>query len=152
MNLSEILSVDRIKCHSAVDSKKVALEELAQLLASAEKSFAYMDIFNCLINREKLGSTGLGSGVAIPHGRQNNCDKTYGAFLKLHNGIDFDAIDQKPVDLIFALLVPEDSTDEHLQVLAQLAEKFSHEKLLKDLRSTDDTETIFNILTRDVNV
>jgi len=89
MQLSEILSIDRIDSHSAVDSKKVALEELSQLLATADKSFAYMDIFNCLVNREKLGSTGLGNGVAIPHGRQNNCDKTYGAFLKLNNGINF---------------------------------------------------------------
>jgi len=82
-------------------------------------------IFDSLIGRERLGSTGLGHGVALPHGRFNQSQRAVGAFVKLKKGVDFDAIDRQPVDLVFGLLVPDHYTDEHLKILAYLAEMFS---------------------------
>lgn len=147
MQISEIISLDRILCNKVVESKKAALECLSKMLASVDSSYAYMDIFNSLIAREKLGSTGLGKGVAIPHARLNTTDKTIGAFIQLQNGIDFDAIDHQPVNLIFALIVPEESTEEHLQILAKLAEGFNSKILLEKLRQAKDPETINKLLT-----
>ena len=147
MQISEILSAERILCNIETSSKKSALEELAKLIAGTYPSLTYAEIFSCLITREKLGSTGLGNGVAIPHCRFINSTDTIGAFLQLKEAIDYDAIDQQPVDLIFALLVPENSTDEHLQILATLAKMFSDNSLLARLRVESEPEEIFKILT-----
>jgi nitrogen PTS system EIIA component len=125
MKLSEILSPECIQLDADVTSKKRALESASQLLADTDGTLSPRQVFDCLIAREKLGSTGLGHGVAIPHGRLPGLDKTIGVFLKLPKGVDFDAPDNEPVDLIFALLVPEESTEEHLQVLAKLAGHFN---------------------------
>ncbi|MEE9551918.1 MAG: PTS IIA-like nitrogen regulatory protein PtsN [Gammaproteobacteria bacterium] len=147
MQISEILSAERILCNVETASKKSALEELAKLIANADPSLTYTEIFTCLFAREKLGSTGLGNGIAIPHGRLQHCTKTIAAFLQLREGINYDATDQKPVDLIFALLVPENSTDEHLQILSKLAEMFSDNSLLARLRVESNPERIIKILT-----
>jgi len=147
MQISEILSADRILCNVEISSKKSALEELGKLIAATDPSLTYAEIFSCLITREKLGSTGLGNGVAIPHCRFADSTNTIGAFLQLKEAIDYDAIDQQPVDLIFALLVPENSTDEHLQILSTLAEIFSDNSLLARLRVESKPEEIFKILT-----
>lgn len=125
MKLSEILSPECVQLDADVTSKKRALETASQLLADIDDTLSPRQVFDCLIAREKLGSTGLGHGVAIPHGRLPGLDKTIGVFLKLPKGVDFDAPDNEPVDLIFALLVPEESTEEHLQVLAKLAGHFN---------------------------
>jgi PTS system nitrogen regulatory IIA component len=119
MKLSEILSPDCIRLDSEASSKKRVLEIASQLLADTDKSLSQREVFDCLIAREKLGSTGLGQGVAIPHGRVAGLDRTIGVFLRLPGGVDFDAPDGAPVDLVFALLVPKESTEEHLQVLAR---------------------------------
>jgi len=124
MKLSEILSPDCIRLDSDATSKKRALEFASQLLADKDEGLSPREVFDCLIAREKLGSTGLGQGVAIPHGRIAGLDKTIGVFLRLPRGVDFDAPDNEPVDLVFALLVPEESTEEHLQVLASIASYF----------------------------
>ncbi len=147
MQISEILSEERILCNVDTASKKSALEELAKLIANADPSLTYTEIFTCLIAREKLGSTGLGNGIAIPHGRLQHSTKTIAAFLQLRHGIDYDAADQKPVDLIFALLVPENSTDEHLQILSKLAEMFSDNSLLSRLRVEYSPARIIKLLT-----
>jgi PTS system nitrogen regulatory IIA component len=127
MKLSEILTPDRIRLDSDATSKKRALESASQLLANCDEKLSPRQVFDCLIAREKLGSTGLGHGVAIPHGRLAGLDKTIGVFLRVPRGVDFDAPDSEPVDLIFALLVPEESTEEHLQVLANIATYFDSE-------------------------
>jgi len=127
MKLSEILSPDCIRFDADATSKKRVLESASQLLADTDETLSRRQVFDCLFAREKLGSTGLGHGVAIPHGRLPGLDKTIGVFLKLPKGVDFDAPDNEPVDLIFALLVPEESTDEHLQVLAKIAGYFNSE-------------------------
>ncbi len=128
-------------------SKKTALEELSKLLANKDTTLSYIEVLDCLLAREKLGSTGLGNGIAIPHGRLKGGKKTIAAFMQLQYGIEYDAVDQAPVDLLFALLVPEDSTDEHLQILSHLAEMFSVTETLERLRSGSTTDGIFKILT-----
>ncbi len=141
MKLSEILSPDCIRLDVDATSKKRVLELASQLLAGTDESLSRRGVFDCLIAREKLGSTGLGHGVAIPHGRFAGLDKTVGVFLRTQKGVDFDAPDKEPVDLVFALLVPEESTEEHLQVLASIASYFNSGRSRDALRveiSTDE--------------
>ena len=125
----------------------MTLEELSKLLAAKDTSLSYIEVFDCLVAREKLGSTGLGNGIAIPHGRLKGGKKTIAAFMQLQHGIEYDAVDEAPVDLLFALLVPEDSTDEHLQTLSHLAEMFSNTETLEQLRSGTTADRIYKILT-----
>lgn len=146
MQVTDLLSVERIDCQSEAPSKKRALEKLSNLIASGQNGLSETEIFDSLISRERLGSTGLGHGVAIPHGRVKNAEQTIGAFIKLSQGIDFDAIDQQPVQLLFALLVPENSTDEHLQLLAQLAKMFSDDNLQQKLTAANDSREIFELI------
>lgn len=134
MKLSEILTPNCIRLDADATSKKRVLESASQLLAQADESLSPRQVFDCLFAREKLGSTGLGHGVAIPHGRLAGLDKTIGVFLRLPKGVDFDAPDNEPVDLVFALLVPEESTDEHLQVLADIAGYFNSKESRDALR------------------
>jgi nitrogen PTS system EIIA component len=148
MHLSKILSPDRISCKPAITSKKSALEEMSRLIASSDPSLTYMEIFDCLNARERLGSTGLGNGIAIPHGRYQHIKEPTAAFIQLNNGIDFDAVDQKPVDLLFGLLVPIESNDEHLQILSGLAEMCCDKNLLVQLRSASSPEILYELLTR----
>ena len=148
MQISDILSPQRIICNADSTSKKTTLEILSSLLASADSKLSQTDVFDCLLSRERLGSTGLGHGIALPHGRLKNGTKTLAAFIKLENGIDFDSIDHQPVDLLFALLVPENSTEEHLQFLARLAEMFSNKELLNKLRTEASIKNIYKLLTQ----
>jgi PTS system nitrogen regulatory IIA component len=140
------LSLERVACDAQAASKKRVLEQLSALIADGQAALTETEIFDSLIARERLGSTGLGHGVAIPHGRVKNSDKTIGAFIKLQQGIDFDAVDNRPVDLLFALLVPEESTDEHLQLLARLAEMFSDQAFVEQLRSANSTEQVYAMI------
>jgi len=147
MQISEILSMDRICCDTSGASKKAVLETLASLIANGSSDLTQSEVFNSLLTRERLGSTGLGHGVALPHGRLNHVNKTLGAFIRLQQPVDYDAIDAQPVDILFALLVPQESTDEHLQILSRLAEKFSDASLLNQLRTENSTDAIFDLLT-----
>ena len=147
MELRDIIDPDRIAYDVDVSSKKRALETVSDILArGGEENLASQDVCESLIAREKLGSTGIGCGVAIPHGRLKNTDKTLAAFIKLHKGVDYDAIDNQAVDLIFALLVPENSTEEHLQILAQIAEMFSNEEFRNKLRQADNPQALWSLL------
>jgi nitrogen PTS system EIIA component len=147
MNISDILSPDCVFPDMDCHSKKDALDTLAKTIANSDNSTSQTEVFDCLIARERLGSTGLGNGVAIPHGRLKHGNKTIAAFIQLDNGIDYDAVDKAPVDLLFALIVPEDSTEEHLQTLATLAEKFSDTATLNKLRQSNSSTEIYSILT-----
>ena len=147
MHISEILTSDRILCNVALSSKKAVLETLSGLIAGTGSGLTGQEVFNSLLSRERLGGTGLGNGIALPHGRLKNGPSTIAAFIKLKQGVDYDAIDHQPVDLIFALLVPEQSTEEHLQVLAQLAEMFNKPEFLARLRREESNEAIYNLLT-----
>ncbi|HEX4871496.1 MAG TPA: PTS IIA-like nitrogen regulatory protein PtsN [Nevskiaceae bacterium] len=134
MKLTEILSADRVVSGLSVTSKKKALEELAGLLAKGAPGLAATEVFNALTGREKLGSTGLGHGVAIPHGRMSGVDGSVGAFMRLKHPVDYDAHDGNPVDLVFGLLVPQAATEAHLKHLAAIAEMFSDDAFCAQLR------------------
>ena len=146
MNINQLIAPDRVICLSDISSKKRILETLSQLLAQGAVGLDPAEIFNRLIERERLGSTGLGHGVALPHGRLGNNDTTIGAFVKLDEGVDFDSPDQQPADLLFALLVPEDHTDEHLQILATLASMFSDTDFCATLRGCKTDEDLYKYL------
>lgn len=146
MQISEILSPERICFNSTGTSKKAALETLASLIAKGNPGLSAQEVFDSLLARERLGSTGLGKGVAIPHGRINDDNKTLGAFVRMQTPVDYDAIDKQPVDIMFALLVPRESTEEHLQILSRLAEKFSNAELLNKLRTEKSTDAVFDLL------
>lgn len=147
MQISEILTKERMLCHVQANSKKRVLEYFSKLLAQETSTLTSHEIFNCLLVRERLGSTALGKGVAIPHARVAQSNVTLAAFLQLEKGIDFDGPDKQPVDLLFALMVPENSTEEHLKILAQLANMFSEEEFREKLRKTQDCNEKFNLLT-----
>lgn len=147
MNISDIIIPERVACDISASSKKRVLETIADMIGSSTNdSLVPQDVVDSLIARERLGSTGIGYGVAIPHGRLKDTDKAIAAFVQLHEGIDFDAADNQHVDLLFALLVPENSTEEHLQLLAQLAEMFSDEQFRSELRASKDRTAIYNLL------
>ena len=146
MNITDLLEPERIICCSEAGSKKRLLESLAARLAEITSQTTKNDIFDALVNREKLGSTGLGKGVAIPHGRMASLTAPACAFIKLDNPVEFDASDGQPVDLVFALLVPEDSTEEHLQVLSTIAEIFSNPAICAALRDCDTGRCILEQL------
>jgi len=145
MQLSDLLNEDRIAFDVDAHSKKRALEVLSQLLAKDQQYTTADDIVDSLLSRERLGSTGIGFGVAIPHGRVKNTQQASAAFIRLTEGIDFDAIDNEPVDLLFALLVPEESTDEHLEILSMLATLFSEPGFRDSIRSTESAEKIYSL-------
>jgi PTS system nitrogen regulatory IIA component len=147
MNISEILSPDCVFADVDCHSKKDALDTLAKTIANSDNSISQTEVFDCLIARERLGSTGLGKGIAIPHGRLKQGKKTLAAFIQLDEAVDYDAVDKAPVDLLFALIVPEDSTEEHLQTLAKLAEKFSDTDTIRKLRRSNTATEIYSILT-----
>lgn len=146
MNISDILTVERVATGVEATSKKRILHRLAELLATGQEDFRELEAFDCLYEREMLGTTGIGKGVALPHGRHKRGESTVGAFIKLAGEVDFDAIDDQPVDLLFGLLVPATASQEHLDVLARLAETFRDAGLRERLRAEDDPAAIHRLL------
>ncbi|MBR2252129.1 MAG: PTS IIA-like nitrogen regulatory protein PtsN [Neisseriaceae bacterium] len=143
-----MLSADSVLLDVEVASKKRLLEEIAQF-ANERYGMDKNSVFDCLFAREKLGSTGLGHGVAIPHGRLGGMiSDTVAVFLRLAEPVDFDSPDEKPVSLVFALLVPENATGKHLEVLSHLADVFSSKTAREGLLMAQDAETVLNILTK----
>jgi len=155
MNLDTLISSNAVITNQAIKSKKRALEIIAEQLAveadkanpDSEQDINPLTIFHLLTNREKLGSTSMGHGVALPHIRTNLTEHAVGAFLKLQEGIDFDSPDKQPTDLIFSLMVPEHYTDEHLKILASLAGLFSDESFCAKLRDSTNADDIYEHLT-----
>lgn len=146
MQITDLLVPQRIACHARSASKKRTFELLSELLASAQPGPDAHEIFDSLVARERLGGTGLGHGVALPHGRLKGAQRPMGAFVQLADGVDFDALDKQPVDILFALLVPENCTEEHLQILALLAQMFSDKNLRAELRAADSSEALYELL------
>lgn len=146
MNVMDLLETSRIATGVAGTSKKRALEALSELLSEGLDTLPATQVFSKLIARERLGSTGLGHGVAIPHARVEDLQEARGALIHLSDPVDFEALDQQPVDLLFALLVPEHFTDEHLQILASLADMFSDQALCQSLRDAADADALAAIL------
>jgi PTS system nitrogen regulatory IIA component len=146
MIVSDLLSPDRILASAHATSKKRLLELISAALAGTTDTAASREIFESLIAREHLGSTGLGNGVAIPHGRISGNDGVQAVFVRLVRPLAYDAIDGKPVDLLFALAVPEHCTGDHLKLLSHIAELFSDEQLLDKLRNASDGGELLQLL------
>ena len=146
MKLAEILSGGRVASGVAVTSKKRALEEIAKLLAQGTPSVSHTDILNSLASREKLGSTGLGHGVAIPHGRMAGISASVGAFVRLKHPVDYETHDGQPVDLVFLLLAPEGAGADHLKALARIARLLRDQDVAKKLRASRDAQAIYSVL------
>lgn len=142
----KFISIERIGCQLDIGSKKRVLQQMGDLLASSSPDLAADSIFERLLERERLGSTGLGHGVALPHARTPEVESATGAFIQLKSAVDFDAIDDRPVDLAFALLVPQEATEEHLQLLAKLAAMFSNELLCEHLRNASEPQAMLELV------
>jgi PTS system nitrogen regulatory IIA component len=140
------IAPERIAKGLEIASKKRLLEALAELLAADAPGLSPELVFERLLERERLGSTGLGHGVALPHARMQDLDEAIGAFIQLREGVDFDAVDDQPVDLAFAMLVPESASEVHLQLLSQLAAMFDDSGLRSQLRRARDRETVLRLI------
>jgi len=147
MLISDILAPSRVACGVKAGSKKRLLELLGELAVRDAPELDNSEVFQSLLSRERLGSTSIGKGVAIPHGRLKHADHAVGAMMRLEQGIDFDGADREPVDLVFALLVPEQSTEEHLQILGMLAELFMDDQLRGRLRSAQSDADLYKLIT-----
>lgn len=139
--ISKILPLENILLDAESASKKRVFERVGLLFENSQ-NIARSQVFDSLFAREKLGSTGLGQGVAIPHGRIKNLRDAVAAFVKTDNPIPFDAPDGAPVNLIFVLLVPERATDLHLQLLGELAQMFSNADFRTRLQECSDPAVI----------
>jgi PTS system nitrogen regulatory IIA component len=144
MDLSNLLSPSRSRSRIQGGSKKRVLEEAAKLIAADYPAVNPDELFRQLIARERLGSTGIGHGIAIPHCRVENCATAVGALLTLEQGVDFEAVDDAPVDLVFTLLVPNEAQEEHLQILASLAQVFGRSENLQSLREAQNDRELYD--------
>ncbi len=144
--LTKILSPGNILIDVDASSKKRVFEQIALMMENTQ-GIARSAVFDCLFSRERLGSTGLGHGVAIPHGRIKDLEEECGVFIRLSTPIPFDAPDGEPVDLLFALLVPEQASDIHLQLLSELAGKFNNPDFREALRAAPDIPSVYSLLT-----
>jgi len=104
------------------------------------------ELFECMLSREKMGSTGIGNGIAIPHARMQSSDKAVAVLLQCESPVEFDAIDNRPVDLLFALLVPDAQCKEHLKTLSSMAERLSNKQILKQLRKAQSDQELYDIM------
>ncbi len=145
MDLSDLISEDSILPALKAKSKKQAIQEIASHAATVT-GLPSRDIFDTLLQRERLGSTGVGHGVAIPHGKLVALDRLVGVFARLAKPIDFEAIDDQPVDLIFLLLAPEGAGADHLKALARIARVLRDERNSSLLRQTGDAKSIYQVL------
>ena len=146
VTLDRILAPERVRSNVPAGSRKRTLQVLGEIFADADPDLSALSVFDRLVARERLGSTGLGEGCALPHARVPGLGRTLAAFLRLRRGVDFDSPDHEPVDLVFGLLVPEESTDEHLEILAAIAGVFSDERVRSSVRSVDEPARIREVL------
>ncbi|MFV0384313.1 PTS sugar transporter subunit IIA [Paracoccus sp. (in: a-proteobacteria)] len=145
MQLSEILQPGAVRSLGQVTSKKRLFQELADLAAS-EYDLNSSEVLDALQERESLGPTGVGQGVALPHARLHGLDKVAGLFLRLEKPLDFDAVDRQPVDLIFALLAPKNSGVDHLKALALVSRTLRDTDLRGKLRANDNPTALHAVL------
>lgn len=147
MSVTDLLTPNAVVPTLKATSKKAALQEIAaraaELIGHDERT-----VFEVLMQREKLGSTAIGNGIAIPHGKLPKLDRLIGLFVRLGRPIDFEALDNQPVDLIFLLLAPEGAGADHLRALAQVARLLRDPAVARKLRESDDAEALFAVLTQ----
>ena len=146
MEINNLLVPEGVVADLKATSKKQALQDLARRAAEVS-GLHERAIFDVLMERERLGTTGVGNGIAIPHGKLPNLDRLHGLFARLEQPIDFHAIDERPVDLIFVLLAPETAGADHLKALARISRLLRDQGICDKLRGTDSAEALFAILT-----
>ena len=146
MEINELISAESVIPNLRASSKKQALQDLARRAADIT-GLHERAIFDVLMERERLGTTGVGNGIAIPHGKMANLDRLYGLFARLEHSVDFQSIDEQPVDLIFLLLAPESAGADHLKALARVSRLLRDGSVCEKLRGTDDAEALFALLT-----
>ncbi|MBV9992907.1 MAG: PTS IIA-like nitrogen regulatory protein PtsN [Alphaproteobacteria bacterium] len=146
MNIADLLQPDAVIASLKVQSKKQLLQELA-MRAAAQTGIAERKIFETLTERERLGSTGVGEGVAVPHGRMADAKKIVGVFARLENPIDYDAVDKQPVDLVFMLIAPDVAGADHLKALAKVSRLLRNAQAREKLRAAAKSEALYAILT-----
>lgn len=146
MLISDLIGSDSIRLGVQSSSKERLLEIISEQLARNNGDLTAREIFESLCERERLGSTGLGKGVAIPHGRVKGNHSIQASFIRLKKPLPFDSADGEPVDLLFAMTVPENCSEDHLKLLAHIAELFSDPELLKALREADNSSTLLQLL------
>ena len=147
IELADLLAVDRVETACQLSSKKRLMERITSLLLQCDARLDRKTVLQTLIERERLGSTGIGNGVALPHGRINGLDDVIGAVVVLAQPLDYDAMDKIPVSLAFGLLVPAQANEQHLKILAHLARLFSDETMRRDIFSAKDNQEVFDLLT-----
>ncbi|RUR28191.1 PTS sugar transporter subunit IIA [Vreelandella nanhaiensis] len=150
MTLETILPPERVLYDVPGGSKKRVLEFFSTFIAQNTPSLDSQEVFSRLIGRERLGSTGIGNGVAIPHARSPHCATPIAGFLKLSEPVDFDAIDGDPVDLVFVLLVPEEADDTHLSLLGQVATIMNDAGTRQALRKTSSQRELLDLLSNKI--
>lgn len=146
IRLESILTPGRSLVNVPGGSKKRVLQEIATLIDREVPDLDMQDVFESLFAREKLGSTGFGNGIAIPHCRLKGCTTPVSALLHLEAPIDYDAIDGAPVDLLFVLLVPEAATDAHLELLRQIASMLDRKEVRERLRAATSSEALYQVV------
>ena len=148
MLISEIINQNRVSYFNSISSKKRLLQEISNVLA-LECGLSIETIFNALKDREQLGPTGMGNGIAIPHAKVDGITKILGMFTRLEKPVEFESIDRKKVDLIFTILAPPNSGVDHLKALAKVSRLLRDQNICSKLRSTEDISALFSILIQD---
>src|SRR5664279_1320615 len=146
MPLNDLLTSDSVIPSLRVNGKKQALQELSDR-AAAVSGLAAREIFDAILQRERLGPTGVGDGIAIPHGKLPRCERICGVFARLERPIDFEALDGLPVDLIFLLIAPESAGADHLKALAGIARALRDPGMAAQLRAPRDASALYSLLT-----
>lgn len=148
MKIETFIVPEFILCKAKnITTKKEALQKISDIISHADHRVRYKDILEALLQREKLGSTAIGKGAAIPHARVNNVKNPLCVAITLSSPIDFDAEDKKKVDLIFGLIVPENATEEHLEILSSLVTQLSNEQFREALRKAKNNDELYQALT-----
>ena len=151
MEFSNLLKPEAIRVFSSVSSKKRLLHDLAGIAEMCYQT-NYSNTVEALIERESLGPTGVGSGIALPHARLDKLEHVVGAFILLESPVDFEAIDKQPVDIVFSLFAPKSAGVEHLKALALVSRTLREQHIVAKLRSNPDPATLYTILTEPDNV
>jgi len=146
MEIADILIPEGVLPHLKVTSKKQALQELSRRAADVT-GLEQREIFDVLLERERLGTTGMGNGIAIPHGKLPSLDRLHAVFARADRAVEFDAIDDKPVDVIFLLLAPESAGADHLKALARVSRLLRDKGVCEKIRGADSVDAIYALLT-----
>lgn len=152
MQLTDILTLDCTQCAVQDASKKKILETVSQLIAPKLAGISRHEVFESLLQRERLGSTGIGLGIAIPHGRLEKAARPVAVLLTIQSAVDFDAIDNQPVDIVFALLVPENEPEQHLQTLSEVARKLNNKDCCRGLRKASSDKELYQLFIEEEGV